>query len=67
MTRENKMKVLSILEKDVCTVELRPVINGFVRVDCIALTEAPHRAIDSLIGNGYIVSLSNGKLIVDTL
>ena len=65
MTKENKMKAIELLSEQVCTVEMKAIINGHVHGDMIAITDCCHNAIAKLLEYGFSVSMKDGKLIVD--
>lgn len=67
MTRENKMKAIEILSNTLCTIEMQAVIDGRVHEEFLAVTDCCHNSIKKLMENGYIVSLQEGKLIVDKI
>ena len=67
MTRENKMKAINLLSNTVCTVEMKAIINGRVHDEYLAITDCCHNSIKTLIEYGYLVSMREGKMIVDKI
>ena len=65
MTRENRRKAIELVSDYVCTVEMRPVINGTVTEDYIAITDCCASVIVDLIESGYVLSMKDGKLLVN--
>lgn len=67
MTRANKVRAMELLVEENCTVEMNATINNCVRHEFLALTDASHSAIEKLLRAGYLISLHDGKIIVDRI
>ena len=65
MSKKDKLECIELLIETDCTVQTKPVINGRVHDDMIAITDCCHNSIEILINSGFILSMNNGKIIVD--